>query len=241
VEGRDFQEYLDVLGFDSNSCFQQSSVKSSIKLPQLTPSSGEEEMNTSSHPNTLAQLEHLALECRNCSLCESRSNVVFGEGSPKARLLFIGEAPDESEDRNARPFVSEAGDLLDKMIVAMGLKREQVYITNVVKCRPENDRTPQEEELSICSNYLSEQIQIISPDVIVCLGTVASQSVLKSKTSISQLRGKFVPHPELKNANGEAVAVMPTFHPEYLLKSPSEKKHAWEDLQKVMKRLAQPQ
>ncbi len=164
------------------------------------------------------------------------SNIVFGEGDPLARLMFVGEAPGEEEDRTGRPFVGRAGQLLDKMIHAMGLARADVYICNVLKTRPPNNATPTPEEALACEPYLFEQIALISPGAIVTLGKSASQCLLKLSDSMSSMRGRW--H-ELRLPTGECVPVMPTFHPAYLLRAytPENRQKVWSDLRLVMDRL----
>ena len=165
-------------------------------------------------------------DCRRCRLCEGRTNIVFGVGNPNARLMFVGEGPGADEDRQGEPFVGRAGQLLTKMIEAMGFRREDVYIANVVKCRPPENRTPQPDEIVTCSPFLFQQIAAIRPRVIVCLGTPATQTVLGTKSTITHLRGTF------REAGG--FRVMPTFHPAYLLRNPAAKKEVWEDMKQVM-------
>ena len=168
-------------------------------------------------------------ECKRCKLSENRNNVVFGEGSPDADIMFIGEGPGREEDLQARPFVGDAGKLLTKLIVKLGLKREDVYIANIVKCRPPYNRNPEEDETVSCRSFVEEQIGIIKPKVIVCLGRVSTQALLKVKTPISRMRGNFFQY------NG--ISVMPTFHPAYLLRNPKDKRLTWDDMQKVLKKL----
>jgi DNA polymerase len=146
--------------------------------------------------------------------------------------MFVGEAPGEEEDRQGIPFVGRAGQLLTKMIVAMGLSRESVYIANIVKCRPPNNRNPEPDEISACLPFLQQQIQAIGPKIVCALGTFSAQTLLSTREPISALRGRFHPLGNLK--------VMPTFHPAYLLRSPNEKKKVWEDLQKIMADLHLP-
>lgn len=164
------------------------------------------------------------------------TNIVFGEGDPCARLMFVGEAPGEEEDRTGRPFVGRAGQLLEKMIVAMGLSRESVYICNVLKVRPPNNATPTLEEAAASEPYLLEQIDIVAPEAIVTLGKSATACVLKLDLAMGAMRGRW--H-DLKLPTGRAVPVMPTFHPAYLLRSYTEenRKKVWSDLQLVMQRL----
>lgn len=173
-------------------------------------------------------------------------SIVFGEGDPEARLMFIGEAPGAEEDRTGRPFVGRAGQLLDKMIAAMGLRREDVYIANVLKTRPPNNQTPTLEEARICAPYLFEQIRIVSPEVIVTLGKSASQLVLGTAESMGRLRGhwaEFPPPEPLAEAVGIGpIPVMPTYHPAFLLRQYTAENRArvWSDLQEVMRRLGLP-
>lgn len=171
------------------------------------------------------QLEH----CSRCALCKARTHVVFGAGSVHARLMFVGEAPGQTEDLLAEPFVGKAGELLSKMIAAMTLKRSQVYISNTVKCRPKNNRDPLPEEIATCLPFLQAQIGIIEPEVIIALGRHAAQTLLQTDKPLNALRGKWG---KFKNAT-----LMPTYHPAYLLRNPNDKRLAWQDLQKVMHRL----
>lgn len=164
--------------------------------------------------------------CIKCGLSKGRTNVVPGEGNLYAELMFVGEGPGADEDEQGRPFVGKAGQLLTKMIEAMGYKREDVYIANIVKCRPPNNRAPFDEEAFTCINYLKEQIKIVNPKVIVCLGSTATKYLLSTDKKISLIRGEFQEY--------EGIKVMPTFHPSYLLRNQSMKKPAWEDLKKVM-------
>jgi DNA polymerase len=164
-------------------------------------------------------------DCRRCKLCEKRTNIVFGEGNPEAKLMFIGEGPGEQEDLQARPFVGKAGQLLDKIIEAMGYKRADVYIANVVKCRPPNNRTPEFDESDVCKQFLFRQLDIIKPKVIVALGGTALKCLIDPEAKISRLRGKFTDY--------RGVKLMPTFHPAFLLRNPDAKKDVWEDMKKV--------
>ncbi len=164
-------------------------------------------------------------ECIRCKLHEHRNNIVFGEGNPKAKIVFVGEGPGADEDATGRPFVGRAGQLLDKIIHAIGLRREEVYITNIVKCRPPGNRTPERDEVATCEQFLFRQLAVIKPALIVTLGSPAFQCLLKTKEPISRSRG------EWREWNG--IRVMPTFHPAYLLRVPEKKREAWEDMKKV--------
>ncbi len=173
--------------------------------------------------------------CRKCGLCQSRTQTVFGQGHAAARVVFVGEGRVFEEDKQGLAFVGQSGDLLTKMIVAMGLTREKVYICNVVKCRPPGNRTPTPEEIQACNPYLREQLEIIAPEMIVALGAPASQTLLNTGVPVGKLRGRF--HDYYLSGQlgvGRAVPVMPTYHPAYLLRSPSEKGKTWQDLQMVM-------
>lgn len=168
----------------------------------------------------------LSPPCPRCKLCQTRKTVVVGEGNPKAELVFVGEGPGEQEDAQGRPFVGKAGQLLDRMIQAMGLSREQVYICNVVKCHPPSNRDPEADEIEACAPFLARQLDVIRPKVVVALGKFAAQTLLQTDAPISQLRGNFFPY-----RNG--AKLMPTFHPAHLLRNPECKREAWEDLQQV--------
>jgi len=166
-------------------------------------------------------------ECTRCKLAGGRTKLVFGVGRPDAELLFVGEGPGADEDAQGEPFVGKAGQLLTKMIEAMGLRREDVYIANVVKCRPPGNRDPEPDEIAACEPFLKAQIAALSPRIIVALGRFAVQTLLRDATPITRQRGRWREY--------EGVKLMPTFHPAYLLRNPGEKKKTWEDLQLVMK------
>jgi uracil-DNA glycosylase len=179
--------------------------------------------------------------CTKCPLCRTRNRTVFGQGNPAARLVFVGEGPGHEEDMQGLAFVGKAGQLLTKMIDAMGLTREEVFICNIVKCRPPNNRDPAPDEVAACWPYLDEQLRIIQPEVIVALGKPASQTLLRSTDSIGRLRGQW--HDYYTSGSpmvGDATPLMPTFHPAYLLRSPGEKGKAWNDIKMVMARLGLP-
>jgi DNA polymerase len=178
--------------------------------------------------------------CTQCPLCHSRTHTVFGEGDPDARLMFIGEGPGQTEDEMGRPFVGRAGELLDKMIAAMQFQREQVYIANVVKCRPPENRTPTPGEALACFTYLRRQVLTIAPAVIVTLGGPATKTLLDTQTGITALRGMWQEFTGLV-PQGPVIPVMPTFHPAYLLRnySPDTRKKVWSDLKQVMEKLKQ--
>jgi len=172
------------------------------------------------------QMQNEINNCKRCGLCDSRTNTVFGEGNPKAELMFIGEGPGRDEDEQGRPFVGKSGQLLTKMINAMGYQREDVYIANIVKCRPPNNRTPLPNEAEVCLPFLLRQIEIIKPKVIILLGAVPLKYLL-NKTGITKIHGEWF------DFNG--IKTIASFHPAFLLRDPRQKKPAWEDLQKAMK------
>ena len=171
-------------------------------------------------------------ECTRCRLSESRRHIVFGEGNPRARLLFVGEGPGGDEDVQGRPFVGAAGQLLTRIIGAMGLAREEVYIANIIKCRPPRNRNPEPDEIDTCFPFLQRQIDAIGPEVICALGKFAAQTLLRTEAPISALRGRFHEY--------RGIPVMPTFHPAYLLRNAERKRDTWEDVQKIMARLGLP-
>jgi DNA polymerase len=166
-------------------------------------------------------------DCTRCGLHKGRTNLVFGVGNPEAQLMFVGEAPGADEDLKGEPFVGRAGQLLTKMIEAMGLKRSDIYIANIIKSRPPGNRPPEPEEIAQCMPFLKKQIEIIQPKVIVCLGKFAAQTLLQTEIPITKLRGEFQKYGDSQ--------IMPTYHPAFLLRNPAMKKPVWEDLKKVMK------
>ncbi len=168
-------------------------------------------------------------DCRRCRLSRGRLNIVFGEGNERAELVFVGEGPGEDEDKMGRPFVGRAGQLLTRIIAAMGKNREDVYICNVVKCRPPGNRVPSEDEISACEPFLVKQLEVIKPRVICALGASAARTLLKTDTSISLLRGNFHSY--------QGIPLMPTYHPAYLLRNAGAKKQVWDDMQKIMEKL----
>ena len=194
-------------------------VKESKPLPAEAPA----------EPPVLLSLEEIREEmgdCRRCKLWQSRTRLVFGVGNPRARLMFIGEAPGAEEDKQGEPFVGEAGNLFNNMLSKLEISRQEIYITNVVKSRPPHNRTPVAEEIAACRPFLLKQIQAIRPQIIVTLGAVPTHALLESKAPISRFRGNW--------QRWQGIAVMPTFHPSYLLRVPEERKKTWEDMQKVM-------
>ena len=178
-----------------------------------------------------AQLEAEVAECRRCRLCETRTNVVPGEGDPQARRMFIGEGPGRDEDLQGRPFEGRSGELLTRMIRAIGLERENVYICNVVKCRPPQNRNPEPDEAEACLNYLRAQVALVKPRVVVLLGKVACQYTLREEISVMRDHGRWFER--------KGVWFMPTFHPSFLLRDPARKREAWEDFQRIRDKLTE--
>ncbi len=205
--------FLRDLGFTHLDIRRQATTRASSTLPSL-----------------LDDLRAIAIVCEKCRLAKTRTQVVYGVGNPNADLMFIGEAPGRDEDQQGEPFVGRAGQLLTDIINAMKLTRDDVYISNVVKCRPPENRNPEPDELDACRPYIRQQVEIIQPKVIVTLGPFALQSLTEKIYSISSVRGQWLDY------NG--VKVMPTYHPAYLLRTPSAKKDVWADMKKVMAELS---
>jgi len=179
---------------------------------------------------SLEELRAAIGDCQRCKLCSGRTHLVFGVGNPKAKLMFVGEGPGRDEDLQGEPFVGRAGQLLTDIITkGMGLKRDDVYIANVVKCRPPENRNPEPDEVAACEPFLKKQIDLIRPKIIVGLGKFAVQTLLQSKVPITKVRGNWHSYHGIK--------LMPTFHPAYLLRNPADKKLVWEDIKKVIKEL----
>jgi len=176
--------------------------------------------------DTLERIREDLGECTRCRLHKQRNKIVFGAGNPRAELVFVGEGPGHDEDVQGLPFVGRAGKLLTQMIEAMGLRRDEVYICNVVKCRPPENRKPEDDEVATCSPYLFRQLEVIGPKAVVCLGATAAQALLKTKDSISRYRGQWF--------DFRGTKLLVTYHPAYLLRNPAAKGDVWKDLQKVM-------
>jgi DNA polymerase len=166
-------------------------------------------------------------DCRRCKLHPYRTQIVFGTGNPQAKLVFIGEAPGRDEDLQGEPFVGQAGQLLNKIIQAIQLQREEVYIANIIKCRPPQNRNPEPDEIAACEPFLIKQLQVIRPRIICALGTFAAQTLLKTEEKISSLRGNFHEY--------QGILLMPTYHPAFLLRNPGRKREVWEDMKKIKK------
>jgi DNA polymerase len=184
---------------------------------QQTPQAG----NTSG----LALIREDIGDCHRCKLARTRTNIVFGSGNPDAELVFVGEAPGFDEDQQGLPFVGRAGQLLTKIIESIDLKREDVYICNILKCRPPDNRNPEPDEVSACGGFMKRQLATIRPQIVCCLGTFAAQTVLQTTSSISKLRGSF--------HDIDGMRVIATFHPAYLLRSPDKKREVWEDMKQI--------
>jgi uracil-DNA glycosylase len=182
--------------------------------------------------DTLEKIRADIGDCTRCRLCEQRTNIVFGDGTAKADLVFVGEGPGRDEDIQGLPFVGRSGKLLTQMIEAMGLSRQQVYICNVVKCRPPDNRTPEKDEVATCSPFLLRQLDVIKPKVIVCLGNCAAQALLATNRSLSSYRGQWL--------DFRGTKLMVTYHPAYLLRNPPAKADVWADLKKVLIELGLP-
>ncbi len=176
----------------------------------------------------LAAIREELGDCRRCKLHASRTHLVFGSGNPDADLVFVGEAPGFEEDRQGLPFVGKAGQLLTGIVEAIGFRREEVYICNVIKCRPPGNRNPEGDEIASCEPFLREQLAAIRPKVICALGTFSAQTLLQTREKISSLRGRFHLY--------EGIPLMPTYHPAYLLRNPQDKRLVWEDAQQIIQR-----
>lgn len=198
-------------------------------LPKGTPKAPAAKLKSG---KTLQEIREELGECTRCRLCEGRKHIVFGVGNPRADLMFIGEGPGRDEDIQGEPFVGRAGQLLTKIIEAMGMKRSDVYISNIVKCRPPENRAPLPDEIATCIPFLHQQIDSIQPKVIVCLGAVACQSLLQTEAPISRMRGQWQEY--------QGIKVMPTYHPAYLLRNPDAKRLVWEDMKQVRDSLTRP-
>lgn len=189
---------------------------------EIAPTAG----NNASTP-TLQDIRREMGDCRRCPLCRTRTHLVFGEGSPQASLVFVGEAPGADEDAQGMPFVGKAGQLLNRIIEAMGMTRPDVYICNILKCRPPENRNPRPDEIMSCEPFLVRQLQCLMPKAICALGTFAAHTLLKTEIPITRLRGRFHAY--------QGIPLMPTYHPAYLLRNPGAKKQVWEDVQMIMK------
>ena len=211
-----------------------------IKSKKVMPDQLESNESTINSTVELEKIADAVRLCRECDLGSSRTNAVPGEGNPNARIMFIGEAPGADEDAQGRPFVGRAGKLLDKIITACGLKRSDVFIGNILKCRPPENRDPTAEEIISCLPYLQRQIEIINPEVIVALGAHAARTLLNTNKPIGQLRGQF--HQYYSGLGRAPIKLMPTYHTAYLLRNYSQenRQRVWEDMKKVLAELGLP-
>ena len=239
----EYQRALGVRSIELGSPVQPPSVKPAAVLPPkkqiaaapAAPPVVKETAKTAvtvqtGLPATLEGIREEIGDCTRCKLHKGRTNIVFGEGDPKAAIIFVGEGPGFEEDQQGRPFVGAAGQLLTDIIEkGMNIKRAEVYICNIVKCRPPNNRNPEPDEVESCIGFVKQQIRAIHPTVIVTLGNVPTQNLLNTKQGITKMRGVWQEY--------EGIPVMPTFHPSYLLRSPGEKKWAWVDIKNVLKKL----
>ena len=222
------QRELGVLGFPPAAPLDPSQTAEPARATPIAPTTPDLFMapGLSAAGSLEALREHIG-DCRRCKLAPSRTHLVFGVGNPHARLVFVGEAPGRDEDLKGEPFVGRAGQLLTEIITkGMRLRREDVYIANVIKCRPPENRNPEPDEVASCEPFLLRQLELIRPEVVVALGKFAVQTLLRTKAPITQLRGRWYDYHGMK--------LMPTFHPAYLLRNPAEKRLVWEDIQKVM-------
>jgi uracil-DNA glycosylase family 4 len=221
VDPRDLTRYLADVGW-----------RGALDVPVDSPVSNASERTR--EPSGDVDLETFARSlagCDRCRLSEQRKTVVFGEGDSDARVMFIGEGPGAEEDRTGRPFVGQAGQLLDRMILAMGFARHETYIANVVKCRPPGNRDPKDDEMAACAGFLDRQIELIRPDVIVALGRFAATRLTGTDKPLGALRGRWSQY--------KGVPLLATYHPAYLLRTPADKRKVWQDLKLVMAKLAE--
>lgn len=220
-------QYLEAMGIDVWVSRNQASenIKNNLEtgLQEYEPTKNE----FNSVENKWNTLEKEVRECEKCTLCNTRTQTVFGTGNPSADWMFIGEAPGQNEDIEGKPFVGQAGKLLTEMIRGIGLQRDEVYIANILKCRPPNNRDPKKEEIKTCQEYLQSQIELVKPKIILAVGRIAAQTLLDTNASLSKLRGRC--H-QLNN-----IPLIVVYHPAYLLRSLLEKRKAWQDLQFAIK------
>jgi DNA polymerase len=208
------QQYLQLMGID---------LWRDRNVPEALADSGPDD-----EPESWLELRKQVTSCRQCALHQGRKQTVFGVGDRDADWMIIGEAPGAEEDRRGEPFVGRAGQLLNAMLLAIGLQREQVFIANILKCRPPDNRDPRVEEVASCQIYLDKQIELIQPKIILAVGRIAAQNLLQLDTPIGRMRGQNYKYP------GSDIPVVVTYHPAYLLRSPKEKRKSWQDLQLAM-------
>jgi len=217
---------------DDARVVEEAEVPVSLSPMAPTPDSAHVDLPIGYSAMSLEELAKTASDCCKCNLSRSRTTVVFGEGSPQANLMIIGEAPGEDEDIQGKPFVGKSGQLLDSILAALGLMRKDIYIANVLKCRPPMNRDPLPDEARACSAYLQRQLQLIKPSVIVALGRISAQLLLDTQRPLGQLRH------ERHEYRDTGIEVVVTYHPAYLLRRPTEKAKVWEDLRRVRELLA---
>lgn len=215
-------EKINELIRDLKTCLEYLKGMGIISLPS---SQVEHDAPLPSQILTLADVRKELGDCKRCKLHRGRKTIVFGEGNEKATLMFIGEGPGYDEDVQGRPFVGKAGQLLTKIIQSINLSREEVYIANIIKCRPPQNRNPEPDEIQNCHPFLMEQINMIQPKIICALGTFSAHTLLKTDAKITALRGKFY--------DLEGIKVIPTYHPAFLLRNPEKKREVWEDMKKI--------
>lgn len=223
--------HLKNQGFTGFDCSEEALV--TFKSPRRAHTRKPAQAHTpSADSETLADIQADLQDCQRCKLAAGRTNLVFGDGSAQARLVFVGEGPGQDEDLQGIPFVGRAGKLLTRIIEAMGLQRSDVYICNIVKCRPPGNRNPEPDEIATCEPFLKRQLAVIKPEYICALGAFAAQTLLQTSTPISHLRGRF--------HTWQGIQLIPTFHPAYLLRNPSSKRQVWEDMQQLMRACGLP-
>jgi uracil-DNA glycosylase family 4 len=231
------KELIDLLGQVKRQLIYSQDI--GLDAPTLSPQSrnylrkglqlDREPLKKNFYCNNLEELEKFINNCNKCRLSKERKNIVFGEGHPHARLVFVGEAPGMDEDLTGRPFVGQAGKLLTDIIKAMGLTRDEVYICNIIKCHPPHNRDPERDEIEMCLPFLESQLSLIRPEIICAIGRISAQSLIREDFKITKERGQW--------QSFRGIPLMPTYHPAYLLRYPQAKKAVWEDMQKIMKKL----
>jgi uracil-DNA glycosylase family 4 len=231
------EELIDLLGQIKKQLLQSQEI--GLDVPTLSSHSlhylreglqlERETLKENFYCNSLKELEHFINDCDKCRLSKERKNIVFGEGSPHARLVFVGEAPGMDEDLTGKPFVGQAGRLLTDIIKAMGLTRDEVYICNIIKCHPPRNRDPERDEIEMCLPFLETQLSLIQPEIICAIGRISAQSLVREDFKITRERGQW--------QSFRGIPLMPTYHPAYLLRYPQAKKAVWEDMQQIMKKL----
>ena len=221
------EEILNVIGLlKTNLEYQKALGIRHIRLPEQTMQPFKD-VPTKAHSIQLEDVRRELGDCRRCKLHVTRKNIVFGTGNQRAHIVFVGEAPGRDEDIQGKPFVGQAGKLLDLMLEAINLKREEVYICNIIKCRPPGNRNPEKDEIEACGPFLTKQLEAIEPRIICALGALAAHTLLKTKESISKLRGVIHTY--------HGMRLIPTYHPAFLLRNPYKKREAWEDMQLIQK------